>query len=437
MFSYYLRLGWLSLRKTPVLSLLMIAAIGIGIGVCMTIITVYTLMANDPIPAKSRTLYTYMLDNHLDVQQGQELDDPNPLIGYRDAMNIRGSDIASDESLHYQTSAVYKLAGSDLKPFRDRLRLASSGFFSVFDVPFVFGGPYSAGLEEQQAFVVVLGFELNEKLFGGENSVGQTVEIEGNLFDVVGVAGPFSPVPRYFETDGGAFEDTRGAFIPFSLTPVLEIPKSGGGTNCISDPDGDGFDAFLEAECTWIHHWVVLDSPADRDAYLDMLTNYTDDQRQFGRFQGPYQNRIYNVMEWLEFQEVINPAYVMLIGIALMFLVVCLLNTNGLLFAKFSGRRGEISVRRALGCSRTQMFYQHLVEIGVIGVSGGILGLLLAGIGLISLRAMFDDFEHVAHLNTELVVAAVVMSTLATLVAGLYPAWRICQVPPASYLKSQ
>lgn len=437
MLTYNLWLSWLSIKQTPVLSFLMIAAIGMGIGVCMTIITVYTLMANDPIPAKSRHLYTYALDNHLKVQAGQELDDPNPFVGYRDVMNLKDSTIPVMQSIHYQTTAVYRPEGADLKPFRDRLRLATNGFFPVFDVPFRYGGPWSDAANVNREQVIVLTRELNDRLFGGGDSVGRKVDVDGRFYEVVGVMDEFSPIPRYFEADGGVFDNIEGGFVPFSLTPVLELRKSGGSIGCIQDPQGDDFRAFLNSECTWIHHWVLFANDADRDAYRQMLDNYTNDQRRYGRFQGPYRNRMFNVMEWLEFQDVINPAYIVLIGIAFMFLVVCLLNTNGLLFAKFSGRAGEISVRRALGCSKRHMFVQHLVEIGVIGFAGGMLGLGLSGIGLMALKNMFANYEHLAHLNVELVVLAIGLSVGTTLIAGLYPAWRISQLPPAAHLKLQ
>lgn len=437
MFAYFLRLAGQNLGKTPVLSLLMVSAIGIGIGVCMTIITVYALMANDPIPAKSGHLYTYALDNHLDVQQGQELDDPNPFVGYRDVVNLMQSDIPLEQSVHFQSRAVFKPDNPDLKPFRERLRLVTSGFFDLFDAPFRYGGPWSDQAAANRELVIVLGSELNDRLFGGTDSVGKRVDVDGRLYEIVGVLGDFSPIPRYFEVDGGAFDDTEGGYVPFSLTPILRLRKSGGSTLCIRDPQGDSYEAFLDSECTWIHHWVYLESPQDREAFYDMLNNYTESQRQFGRFQGPYRNRLFNLTEWLEFQEVLNPAYVMLIGIAFMFLAVCLLNTNGLLFAKFSGRADEISIRRALGCSKWQMFCQHLVEIGIIGLIGGVIGLILSWGGLAALRNLFPSYENLAHLDVELIALAIAIAVITTLVAGLYPAWRICQLPPATYLKAQ
>ena len=63
MFRYYLKLGWLSIRRNPLLSTLMIAAIAVGIGACMTTITVNYLMSSNPIPHKSDELFYVQLDN--------------------------------------------------------------------------------------------------------------------------------------------------------------------------------------------------------------------------------------------------------------------------------------------------------------------------------------------------------------------------------------
>ena len=63
MFKYYLKLAVLSLRRTPVMSFLMVVALGLGIGAFMTTYTVYYLMSGDPIPHKSDVLYRVQLDN--------------------------------------------------------------------------------------------------------------------------------------------------------------------------------------------------------------------------------------------------------------------------------------------------------------------------------------------------------------------------------------
>ena len=63
MFSYYIKLGWLSIRRNPLLSILMIAAIAVGIGASMSIITVNYVMSSNPIPQKSEQLFYVQFDS--------------------------------------------------------------------------------------------------------------------------------------------------------------------------------------------------------------------------------------------------------------------------------------------------------------------------------------------------------------------------------------
>jgi len=435
--AYDLQLALNSIRKTPVLSALMVAAIGIGIGACMTIITIFYLMSANPNPNKSEELYTYALHNHLTVTEGQEEEDPRLMSTYRDAMYILQSDIPTDQSVHYQAWAVYRNSAGGVNPFWHLFRLATSGFFSIFDVPFQYGGAWSQEQEDNQAMVIVLTRDMNNILFGGENSVGEKIEVSGEFYEIVGVMGKFDPLPKYFEFDNGLFNEIEGALVPFSLVPAIELMKTAGGRSCLVMPEGDDFQSYLDAECHWLHHWVRLPTLEKRDAFYEMLNNYSLEQRRFGRFQGPFNNRLFNLMDWLEHIEIVGGTMTMLNGVALMFLIVCLLNTNALLFAKFTGRSAEVSLKRALGCSKKRLFRQHLIEIGLVGLLGGTLGLLLALVGLAGIKMLMSDFDNLAHLNTDLVIIAIAASIISTLIAGLYPAWRTCQIAPAKYLKSQ
>src|SRR5881275_1327995 len=89
-------------------------------------------------------------------------------------------------------------------------------------------------------------------------------------------------------------------------------------------------------------------------------------------------NRLFNVNEWLEYTHVVGKDSKLQTWLAFGFLVLCLVNTVGLLLAKFSVRAAEIGVRRALGASRGEIFHQCLIETSVVGLVGGLLGLLLA-----------------------------------------------------------
>lgn len=435
--AYDFQLALNSIRKTPILSALMVAAIGIGIGACMTIITIYYLMSANPNPDNSEQLYTYALHNHLTVTEGQEDEDPRLMSTYRDALYILQSDIPTEQSVHYASWAVFQNLEGGVAPFWDMFRLATPGFFSLFDVPFLYGEAWSQEQEDSKAMVIVLTRGTNNILFGGENSVGEKIEVGDYFYEIVGVMDSFQPLPKYFEFDNGIFNEIKGALVPFSLTPDIELKKNSGNHSCIAAPQGDDFQSYLDAECNWLHHWVRLPTLEKREAFSEMLDNYSLEQRRFGRFQGPFNNRLFNLMEWLEHLEIVDGTMMMLIGVAVMFLIVCLLNTNALLFAKFTGRSAEVSLKRALGCSKKRLFRQHLLEISLVGLVGGTLGLLLALVGLAGIRALLTKYEDLAHLNTDLVIIAIAASTISTLIAGLYPAWRTCQLAPAKYLKSQ
>src|SRR5262249_30541858 len=120
------------------------------------------------------------------------------------------------------------------------------------------------------------------------------------------------------------------------------------------------------------------------------------------------------------------------------FLLVCLLNAAGLMLAKIVARAPDISVRRALGASRRAIFAQCLLETGLVGVVGGLLGLVLTDLGLEGLRSLVsEDSRTLLHLDAADVGIAVALAALATVIAGIYPTWRAARVQPALYLKAQ
>ena len=94
------------------------------------------------------------------------------------------------------------------------------------------------------------------------------------------------------------------------------------------------------------------------------------------------------------------------------------------------------AVRRALGASRISIFVQHVVECETVGILGGVLGVLLSLVGLHAVNSLFPD-TFGFQLDGEMLAVAIALSLVAGLIAGLYPAWRICSIPPAAYLKER
>ena len=123
--------------------------------------------------------------------------------------------------------------------------------------------------------------------------------------------------------------------------------------------------------------------------------------------------------------------------VALGLLLVCLVNTAGLLLAKFLRRASEIGVRRALGASRREIYTQFLTEAGMVGLAGGVLGLVLTGLGIASVGWVLPhDIAVLARLDWSLLLTTLGVAIVATMLAGLYPTMRAASVQPAWQLKS-
>jgi putative ABC transport system permease protein len=147
--------------------------------------------------------------------------------------------------------------------------------------------------------------------------------------------------------------------------------------------------------------------------------------------------QLFNVPEWLEYNKVVGNDTKLAAWLAFGFLALCLVNTVGLLLAKFSVRASEVGVRRALGASRAEIFQQFLVETAVVGLAGGVLGLGLSFGALKLIGMSSEQMGAIAHMDATMLAFTFVLSVLSAIVAGLLPTWRACQVTPAIQLKSQ
>ena len=184
---------------------------------------------------------------------------------------------------------------------------------------------------------------------------------------------------------------------------------------------------------------MELGNSSDEEAYLDFMNNYVMEQKQLGRFQRPLNNNLYDVNEWLLEEEVLPDESQILAALAAMLLAVCLLNTIGLLLSKFLSKAGEIGVRQALGANKASLFLQHVIEAGFIGLLGGILGLGVAAVGLRGIKILLGDLMVTdwIQLDPTLVIVTLTLAIASTILAGIYPIWRACNVNPSVHLKTQ
>lgn len=438
MIRYYLKLGWLSIRRNPILSALMVAAISIGIGACMTIVNIDYVMSGNPIPHRSDLLYHVQLDSWDPFEAAVEPDLPPTQVTYLDGTALLAAKKARRQVLSYRSSRVVQPDDPDQLPFQVSSRSTSGDFFPMFDVPFVFGGGWDGAADDSQAFVVVISKEINEQLFAGENSVGRSIVMNGDRYLITGVMDTWRPAPKFYDVNNQQFGDVEEIYFPFSVSISKEL-SSDGNTNCWKPPAAPGFEGFINSECVWMQFWVELHGAEERQAYLAFLDAYAESQRALGRFPRPNNNRLSSVMEWMAIEEVVVDDVQVLLGLAVLFLVVCLLNTIGLLLAKIMRRSGDISLRRALGASRRAVFTQYIVEAGMIGLAGGVLGIGMTWLGLQGIKGLYGDFDFIKQLVTMdwvMVFAAIGLALFSALGAALFPTWRACGIQPASQLNT-
>jgi len=433
MLGYYLSLARRSLGRNRGLTVLMIVAIAFGVGASMTTLTVLHVLSVDPIPRKSHDLYFVQLDPQKLAGYQPGTDQLPKQVTRYDAEALVRAGKADRQALMTGGNAAIEPERADLKPFFAEGRWASSDFFAMFDVPFLEGAGWTADDDLHAAQVAVISRALAEKLFGTTAAVGRSLRVEGTQLRVIGVIADWEPQPHFYDLNvGGAYRDGEQLFVPFSTSRDLKLSHDGS-MDCW---DGVPDNTALNAPCVWLQLWVELDSPAKAAAYRDFLVEYSKEQQRTGRFQRPPDVELSDVMTWLATNKVVPDDTRLQSWIALGFLLVCLVNTVGLLLTKFLRRSPEIGVRRALGASKRAIFVQLLVEAGTIGVAGGLLGLGLAWLGLWAVRHQPTEYASLARLDLPMLAATFGLALVSSLLAGIIPAWRACQVAPAIQLKS-
>ena len=437
MFFYYCDLAWRSIRKTPMLSMLMVLAISIGIGITITTLNVYTTMSYNPAGDRSEVINSVQL-----WSQGLDTwDEFSSNMTYTDAMNLRNNNELSLKAATFRTGLAMQSDNPKIEPVLQSVRVTDRDFFKIFSVPFLYGSYWDVSVDERPAYQVVISQKLNLRFFEGKNSVGKTVFLDRKPYQIVGVIEDWNPQPKYYDPLNGAFNDAEEIFIPFSLTAQEEFDVWGNTSGWKFEPMLTYNDRLL-SEKVWIQFWTELSNQEQKQSYLAWLTRYVEQQRTMGRFTDSAKTpselvQISHVEKWLEDNNVVPKDTRILVGLSLLFLSVCLVNILGLLLTKFLKRAPEVGVRRAIGASRGQIFSQYMVEVSMIGFIGGVVGLLWAFGSLTALHAYFEVDQSLIGLDMSMWFITPLIAISTAVIAGIYPAWVVCRTKPSVYLKAQ
>jgi putative ABC transport system permease protein len=436
MSGYFLRLALQNLRRHIWLTALIVLAISLGLGSSMTVYSILRAMSADAIPWKSDRLLVPQIDNFgpANWRNGQ----PPAMLTYRDVVALKRDGRGIRQAAMFEIAVTVTTEDPRVAPVLAYGRATHGDFFPMFDVPIAAGQPWSAVDDEARANVVVLTRPLADRLFPAATAVGKVLTVGGRDYRVVAVTDDWEPSPRFYDVgfDGGdAYGEPTTIFMPFETAVEANIQPNSAVT-CLSYV-GVNRAAFLASECVWTRYWLEVASAADVPEIRDYLAAYAKEQERAGRFTWDALTRVYNVRQWLDYMKVAPDQLRIATWVAVGFLFVCLVNAVALMLARSSRRAAEFSLRRALGASRRDLFLQGVWESLLIGLVGGMAGLLWTWLGLGTLRSLVpEDIASTTRLQPMVLAMTLALAAVATVLAGLYPAWRASRTSGALRLNS-
>lgn len=445
MFGFHLRTALRGLKRTPFVSLLSLLAVAVGVGVSTSVISMRHILSQDPLPKKSDRVFYVRLDSWTPDRPffGEPEGAPPKQITYQDMRRLMKNDLPAHQSGVASVFGFLFPQKEGIRPFQSRLALCHSGLFQIMEAEFQYGGPWSSENDgDSPEPVVVITDKTNERLFGGGDNVGEFIRINNSQFKIVGIMKDPNITPMFYDSVDNTFGDTPPAFLPFDVVrnPELTINSltgsfDGWGESAPAD-NPDWF--YTNSEVCWIEYWIEM-SPHKLNRYREWLDNYARDQKALGRFPKPINNRVDDINAWLATRNTSAAQFDVLVIVSVLFLMVCSANIMGLLLSKFLAHAGHVGVQRALGATRGGIFFQLMLECLIIGFGGGLLGMLGAHLLLGQINQTFSVIfrDGILALDWNMTLINLSIACLAGIGAGLYPAWRACNVQPALQLKIQ
>ncbi|AKF84189.1 permease [Myxococcus fulvus 124B02] len=355
-----LRHGFRSLRRSPGFTLATVLALAFGIGANTLLFSVVSalLLRPLPLPQSEQLVSVWGLDP-------REPEDNNALSRL-DSEDLRQKVKAFAAFAIYDTGG-FTLTGPHQEPERVEGAAVSEDFFRVAAVQPMLGRALEAHefhLNGPRA--VVLSHGLWTRRFGADRGVlGQTMELDGNTYEVVGV------MPEGFDFPREDSQEPIGLWAPLAARDFVRSNWESRGTHLLSGvarlaPGFTAGQAHQEAQ-------GVMQALAQ--TYPDSNTHVSVSVR--------------GLQERLS-EKTRRPALLLLGAVALLLLIACV-NVAQLLLARAMTRQQEFAVRTALGAGKGALARQLLAEGSLLALAGGALGLLLGLWGTDMLSAMLPE----------------------------------------------
>jgi putative ABC transport system permease protein len=273
------------------------------------------------------------------------------------------------------------------------------------------GGRFLNGKDlKERKRVVFLGGVIAEELFGRSDPYGETVEIDGIPFTIVG------SMPKKLQTSMNNGPDDRRAIIPFTTfesiygDPYLD--------ELIVKPTRVEYGMYVEQEIRRVLAKKYNFDPTDERAVP--MWNFIENEKQGGK--------------------VFRGLNIFLAVIGSMSLIIAGVGVANIMFVVAKERTREIGIKRAVGAKRSYIIFQFIFESLLIAFIGGFFG-LLASIGLIKIVWMIPaeggamTFLGRPLLSTTVLAVSIILLSAIGLIAGLFPARKAASIEPVDALR--
>ena len=260
---------------------------------------------------------------------------------------------------------------------------------------------------ESSAPVVVLGFNLKNRLFGGEEALGQKINLGGRRLTVVGVGTKFDTT---FVDDDDMFQEMGGVYIPWTVYRDMF-----GRANAIS---------YMLAKS------VTPEKSVEAE--------YEANARFRQAHNGIGDTRINNIGKEIlkergQIEVILRNWRIVFFAIAGVSLLIGGVGIFSVLKISISERLFEIGLRKSMGATDGSIFLQFLIESVTLSVAGASIGL---GLGFLVVKAIGGFFPAGLPISSFGVMISTGFAVSVGLFAGLYPSLSAARLTPVEALRA-
>ncbi len=410
MFLQDLRIAIRRLLKAPGFSLAAILMLTLGIGATTGIFSIVESVLLRPLPFPQPDRLVVLSD----ILQGAEIGGNNEAgVTPPDIQNYT-RDTHSFESLGGYRRDGYELSGVG-EPAQVNASRMTGGVFPALGVAPMMGRYFTQQEDDQKEQVVVLSYPLWQKRFNGNPHVlGTKILLDRKPYVVIGV------MPRGFEfpLSPGLLNHTE-LWVPMSFRPQ-ELGPSGA--------------------ASWSYQMVGRLKPGvtAQQAQADAEHVAQETMRNYPAFMSSLHiTAVVHSLHDETVQEARQLLRILFLAISVVMLIACA-NLAGLLLVRAIRQRREIAVRLALGAGARALLRQAILESLVLSLVGGVLGLILAAIGLLVGRTLLPEtLPRVGEigLDWKVVAFAFLLALFTGILCGLAPAFAAIRTSVNETLK--